>query len=230
MAINYQSLKISEHELKNYFTAYAKHVLTMQQNLLSLLKQEKVIPVQNFKKMEAMENKANEYEAEIMNECIWVISKDMPRANHLRFIIAIINSIKDLERMADYVIACTALLSKMKSLPKEVYRLSYQIWSKAHTIFHDAYNQLLVNTKNNGEFYHKKIMPAYNKFAKEYKNILKQVFVYLTKAKNNTIFQVLDVFRDAERTGSHTTNIVENFVFIREYMFYFKGKQHSNFD
>ena len=39
--------------------------------------------------------------------------------------------------------------------------------------------------------------------------------------------QILDIFRDAERTASHMTNIVENFVFIREYMFYFEGKQHN---
>ncbi|MBQ6970628.1 hypothetical protein IJQ19_03545 [bacterium] len=45
----------------------------------------------------------------------------MPRANHLRFIIAIINSIKDLERMADYVIASVAIFYKSKQ-PKEMYR------------------------------------------------------------------------------------------------------------
>lgn len=226
MAVNYQSLKISEKELQNYFMSYAKHVLNMQDVLLGLLKDEKVVSQATFKKIEAMENKANEFEAEIMNECIWVISKDMPRANHLRFIIAIINSIKDLERMADYVIASAAIFYKTRQ-PKEMYRWNNQVWQKAHALFRVAYNQLLINTKNNGEFYHKVVIPSYNKFAKEYKNILKQVFAYLSKAKNHTAFQILDTFRDAERTASHMTNIVENFVFIREYMFYFKGKQHN---
>lgn len=226
MAINYQSLKISEKELQNYFMSYAKHILNMQEILLKLLKDEKAITPSIFKKVETMENKANEFEAEIMNECIWVISKDMPRANHLRFIIAIINSIKDLERMADYVIASVAIFYKSKQ-PKEMYRWGNQVWQKAHILFRAAYNQLLISTKNNGEFYRKVVVPSYNKFAKEYKNILKQVFAYLSKAKNHPAFQILDIFRDAERTASHMTNIVENFVFIREYMFYFEGKQHN---
>ena len=52
-----------------------------------------------------MEEQSNHFEAEILDDCIWTISKYQPVANHLRFVISIINSIKDLERMADYVIS-----------------------------------------------------------------------------------------------------------------------------
>ena len=41
-------------------------------------------------------------EEELIDECIWTISKDGPRANHLRFIVSIIYCAKDLTRACEY--------------------------------------------------------------------------------------------------------------------------------
>ncbi|MCQ3908733.1 MAG: hypothetical protein MJ200_04285 [Mycoplasmoidaceae bacterium] len=46
----------------------------------------------------------------------------MPRAAHLRFLIAIIRSIKDLERMGDFVERVATNLQHQKNVDKDVQR------------------------------------------------------------------------------------------------------------
>ncbi|MBD5423292.1 MAG: hypothetical protein HDR43_02245 [Mycoplasma sp.] len=55
-----------------------------------------------FDNVERRMKRSRDMEDELLDECIWTISKDDPRANHLRFIISIIYSTKDISRSCEY--------------------------------------------------------------------------------------------------------------------------------
>ena len=55
-----------------------------------------------FDNVERRLKRSKDMEDELLDECIWTISKDDPRANHLRFIISIIYSTKDISRSCEY--------------------------------------------------------------------------------------------------------------------------------
>lgn len=100
MAINFMSLAKSEIELKQSFNEYLTLCYNLYSRVGEILKKGKV---EESHIMEINEYKilAKEKKRDLRDDCIWIISKDQPRANHLRFIIAVLYSIRDIERIAE---------------------------------------------------------------------------------------------------------------------------------
>ncbi|MGL5522184.1 MAG: hypothetical protein ACRDAW_02860 [Metamycoplasmataceae bacterium] len=63
---------------------------------------------------------AQEMERDLVDECIWIISKDSPRANHLRIIISFIYQTKDIERAINYASSIMKTISRTSISLKEL--------------------------------------------------------------------------------------------------------------
>lgn len=104
MSTNYNILLKSEKKLKGLIINYLSLVYEIHNKLWNDV--DKYIDDDHkgiiFDNAERRLKRSLTMEEELLDECIWTISKDDPRANHLRFIISIIYSAKDLSRSCEY--------------------------------------------------------------------------------------------------------------------------------
>ena len=135
MSANYGLVRESERELTRNLLKFYRHVKNNWKDLISSLSKNTTISNEEYQKFQKDENKSNRMEADILNECIWSISRNQPVANHLRFAVSIIYSISDLERMADYIINSVNIIRQNNfnkeaiSIIKESFKLSYKCMS-----------------------------------------------------------------------------------------------------
>lgn len=103
MSTNYNILLKSEKKLKELILSY---ILLMHEIHKKLWVDTNKYINDNlhiiFDNVERRLKRSKDMEDELLDECIWTISKDDPRANHLRFIISIIYSTKDISRSCEY--------------------------------------------------------------------------------------------------------------------------------
>lgn len=225
--LNYEVLKSSEKELHEAFTKYCNHVCEMWETILKIsskIKNETTL----FKQVQKMEEQSNHFEAEIQNDCIWAISKNQPFANHLRYIIAILNSIKDLERMADYAYSTSRFFEK-RVVNDDVRLLIRSLTNDGIKIMKKVFTSL--ETKPVLETY-KITKNAHEAFRKEYKSIINKLVILI---KDQTPEEVAAMFhggiiilKHIERLIDHLTNISENFVFIKQSNFFFDKHSKIN--
>lgn len=222
MPINYETLKYSEVNLKQMLIDFYAHVLKSETKLLNLLKKHKRLTDKQFDELFALEKQSNKWEAKILDEASWVISKDMPRAAHLRFIIAVIRSIRDLERLGDYVINVARYLYRVKKPNPKIWSILAKTLQEALIILKDVYNNLVSGNKQNKAYYSHVLIPLQDKFTKKYRLIFKQLGQIIFKAKNmDDALGAFTAIKNIERSVDHAVNIEENFVFISEANFYF---------
>ncbi len=211
MSSNYQLVKTSEKDLTQHFLKFYNHVRNEWKKLISILKENKTISDENYKMFKRMENKSNHMEADILDESIWSISRNQPVANHLRFVISVIYSISDLERMADYVINCVNIIrqNKLTSLAIGIilnaFKLSYICMEK---IFKLLETKEKIKVDPIYAYHQANIVMNYYRI--EYKEILKDKY--------------------AERNVDHAVNILENFIYVRESNFFFNKHLTQSLD
>lgn len=117
MSTNYNILLKSEKKLRELISSYLSLVHEIHRKLWKDAEKysnenEDINLIydncsRRLKRSEAMEN-------ELLDECIWTISKDDPRANHLRFIISIIYSTKDICRACEYAQSIAKIIVRNK--------------------------------------------------------------------------------------------------------------------
>lgn len=103
MSTNYNILLKSEKKLKSLILSFSLLAHDIHRKLW--IDSEKYADSNLhiiFDNAERRLKRSKDLEDELIDECIWTISKDDPRANHLRFIISIIYSTKDISRACDY--------------------------------------------------------------------------------------------------------------------------------
>lgn len=103
MSTNYNILLKSEKKLKNLILSFT--ILAHEIHKKLWIDSEKYVDSNLhiiFDNAEKRLKRSKDLEDELLDECIWTISKDDPRANHLRFIISIIYSTKDISRASEY--------------------------------------------------------------------------------------------------------------------------------
>lgn len=102
MSTNYNILIKSEKNIKKLVVDFMEYVIKVHTKMWKELSN----PVDGYASVydntERRVKKSSIMEDELLDECIWTISKDDPRANHLKFIISIIYSAKDLARASEY--------------------------------------------------------------------------------------------------------------------------------
>lgn len=230
MATNYRLLKQSENELIQKFYDYVDHTFQMHKMVLQILND-----FNNQKNFEKLENEiqsiydaekiANITQADLLDECTWIISKDQPQASHLRFVIAIINSINDLERICDYANNITKNIYEKKvispsglAIVKLLEEMAVNIFEKIFDHFrsHDASETYVLAEK------------LHSQFMLEYSNqikILHSIYSSDQNSENNTDFiYIVLTIKNIERILDHVMNIIEYFIYIKESNFFFKKR------
>ena len=98
--INYDILIESEDKLIKEFQEFVKHSVIVHKEIWKILFKESESP-KDYEYIKSLEEESNFMQKNMLDDAIWTISKDQPRANHLRYIIALIYSTKDIERSID---------------------------------------------------------------------------------------------------------------------------------
>lgn len=209
MAINYNSLIGSETKLKEYFFNFIDFNYSLHKKAWSFIIDGKL----NDEAIEILQHDeeiSDTLEKDILDECVWIISKDQPRASHLRFIISIIYSAKDLERISDYALNIANAL-RNKTLNKDELKLLKKISNEyigtmkkiIHLIKKENFSNYYQDSKN-----------IKKDFALLYRDTMQEILK--TSKKNNDSFNsLLSVMKSIDRTVDHIFNVFTNFKFVK---------------
>ncbi len=151
---------------------------------------------------------------DILDECIWLIQKHEPRANHLRLLISIINSLNDLKRMSSYVVTLTKFFVKNHAKINVKTKTNIlKIGSFCLEVSNNFYS--LIKTFNLDEMKEKSDI-LFDNFLKEYKKIYSTFIKEIEKKLEPSVMaKYIIVLKNIDRYIDHCVNIVENFVSIR---------------
>lgn len=212
--MNYEILKLSERELQDKFIKYCDHVYDFWNFIYKNIKKS-TFTQELLDEALLFEEKSNSLEAQIQDDCVWSISKNAPLANHLRYIISIIHSIRDLERMSDYALSSFKFFYKNK-VPNDVTNLIVSIMKEAIAGMSKVYESIKINPAI--ETY-KICQDAHEAFKKHYVEMLKGLSSILKKKSTGEIASLFQgaiiVIKHIERLMDHLENIAENFMFIK---------------
>lgn len=213
---NYELFKQDEKNVINSFNNCFSNIISFFKKQISFIEKnnsdsewEKVF---DFALSEDDRNLTNI--RDILDECIWLIQKHEPRANHLRLLIAIINSLNDLKRMSNYVVTFTKFFVKNRS------RIDSKIKSnilKISSFCLEVTNKYFVLIKSfNLDEMKDKSDTLFNSFLKEYKKIYSSFISELEKKLEPSVMaNYVIVLKNIDRYIDHCVNIVENLVTIR---------------
>ena len=160
-----------------------------------------------------LKTRINDLKRDIRDDSIWIISKDQPRASHLRFIIAILYSIKDNERISQYAYNVAKWINK--------YPLSLNMRSsiplllkKSNLFFQKIINVVSSDSVNEYETEIKKDALEYRSFYKEFvKGMIKKNNLNSDESID-MYFNISLIFKCFERTVDHLLEIFKNFMLI----------------
>ncbi|WP_027123758.1 phosphate signaling complex protein PhoU [Mycoplasmoides pirum] len=227
MAINYGTLKQSEKELIQKFYEYLEHTYQMHLLLLKALQQSDLLKTNDLiEKIQNMEKISNITHADLLDECTWMISKEQPQASHLRFVIAIINSINDLERICDYA----NNLSKFIKHNPNIYKSALQVVEDLESLAIITYQKIFDFFKNNdAQDTYKYGLKLQEECTNKYLNALKAlrtIYAEPTDSFNHPhdskeFVQLVLAIKNIERIVDHIMNIIEHFIYIKESNFFF---------
>lgn len=226
MATNYSTLKSAETELTKRFYDYIDHTRQMHETALKALVAirdgQDYLP--HTQRVYAMERVANLTKADILDEATWTISREQPRASDLRFLIAIICSITDLERICDYAKGIARFLNRFNKMPApaleiaiHLERLSIAGYVEIFEIFKEreaemAYHHAAKMQSDFGQ--------AYLKAFKQLGSMLIKEPQMLLQNDGEMFLNLIILFKHVERVIDHVTNVTEYFVYIKEADFF----------
>lgn len=217
MAINFLSLKKSENDLNEQFLSLLKLSRKMYSRLITMI-ENKVVTQEDTEKMDNYRSRINESRRDIRDDCIWIISKDQPRANHLRFIIAVLYSIKDIERISDYAFTISNILKKEKITSSMIVNMT-SLLEKA-IIFYDKVIESL--NSDDLELYEEELSTLFSQFRIDYKEFLTSNIKKFSKTNNlnqetfiEYYFNFSIVVKYIDRVVDHGMSIYKNFMMIK---------------
>lgn len=226
MAINFDTLKASEDNLRKMFLRFYNHVLQSQDYLYKKFQVSKKLTPLQYAHIITNEKKANKMEAQILDETSWIISKDMPRAAHLRYLIAIIRSIKDLERMADFVERVATTLQNQKEIDNNIHRAICRLMKGSYEFSKEIYRNIHSGAHQTRSYYLNRATTMFYDFSAKYRACFKEIGEKIFRSKKDikTKIAIFTAIKHIERNADHAFNILENFMYIKEPNFYF-GKE-----
>lgn len=215
MSTNYNILLKSEKKLKKIIVEYLELVYRIHSKLWNELIDGETHSA--FDNTERRVKQAILMEDELIDECVWTISKDDPRANHLRFIISVIYCAKDLTRASEYAQSIAKIIIR-KQIAKEnillikpIVNLYLDVISKIIKIYSsnaddklekvdDLYLQFEIKLEEN----EKKLRSEF----KEDKNEITYLHIsQITRLINSTIERIKSIFPSTMFVKSSTTTI-----------------------
>ncbi len=210
MATNYNSLVSSENKLKEQFYEYLDSTYMIHKKLWDYILNEK-LDESALADLNNDEERSDNWERDILDECVWIISKDQPRSSHLRFIISIIYSAKDLERISDYAIDIAEEISKSKPSKKEMEH--FKKVSNEYLNFFKAFIEV-IKKKNVSEMY-TKAKNLKESFLKFYDDEIKKMLKPSSEKTAIDFHMITLVMKSIDRSVHHIYNVFSNFRFIK---------------
>ena len=160
------------------------------------------------------DDKVNELEVAIDEECNRVLARRSPTASDLRLIVAIIKTITDLERIGDEAEKIGFLASRLASVerPSNNYREIWHLGRHVGQMVRDSLDAFArLDTESAVQ-----VIKSDSVVDEEYESISRQSITFMMEDPR-TIRRVLDVMwaaRALERVGDHAKNICEYVVFM----------------
>lgn len=214
MAINFFSLEKSEIELKQTFNEFLRLCFKIHEKAKEILKS-KTINDEAIAEMHEYKIKAKEKKRDVRDDCIWILSKDQPRANHLRYIIAVLYSVRDLERIAEqgYNIIW---YSKNSNLSESLMTTIYDVLDFSNDIFKSM--KKIIEEKDVTK-HTETVKKLANEFKENYKESLSDALKNSISLDTNKEFDYIYTFsiimKYIDRTMDHLWSIYENFSMIK---------------
>ena len=222
MPINFNTLVKSENTLRQIFNRNFKHVINMHEQIYIVFCSKKTFDNNFLKTMQNLENCSNKFEMELLTEASWVISKDVPRAAHLRFVLAIIRSAKDIERMGDFAYNITHFFCNNKNNDENINKLLTNLLDESIKICKKIHDHVVKNTKNTKKYYIEVAAMLIKRFNEKYIKTLNKFYDLILKDKiqnKNKLF-ILTIIKYLDRNVDHAYNILENLIYINDPNFY----------
>ncbi|WP_206483559.1 phosphate signaling complex protein PhoU [Thalassotalea sp. G2M2-11] len=159
------------------------------------------------------DDKINQYEVNIDDECTRIIAKRQPAAGDLRLIMAIVKTIADLERIGDEAqkiaqVALESLTSAHKDMLLNLDNLGRRVLECLQSTL-DAFTRMDVETAI-------KIHKSDDKIDREYEALMRQLMTYMME-EPRSIPQIMSVIwsaRALERIGDRCQNICEYIIYF----------------
>lgn len=215
MSTNYLLLKESKEELLNEISTFFQHVINLMKKTISFISEEKTISDDSFKEIIDLEEKSDFLYDDVLNSSIWIIQKDQPRAQYLRFVISCINSAKELERASDYVQSIAKFLNK-RNLEENIINEFLISFNKSVDICETSYKLFIENDLSATKKEIKELLMKYDLFYKEHmrKTIFSFGTMTTTKEDNNILIDLTIAFSNLERIATHIYNVIKAFSYI----------------
>lgn len=160
------------------------------------------------------DTKVNSLEVKIDEDCSEIIARRQPAASDLRFIIAVIKTITDLERMGDEAdrIARMALALSQREPPANHYSEIRHLGEMVRKVVHDALDAY-ARTDVQAAL---TVRPRDREIDQEYESIYRQMITHMMEDPRS-IPRTLDVLwaaRALERIADRSSNICEYVIYM----------------
>lgn len=182
--------------------AIARSIQALAERNLELARQ---IVVDDFK--------VNDLRFKIENQCLTLIATQQPTATDLRTIIAAMNIILDLERMADHAAGIAKIVLKMGDLPLvkplvDIPRMADEVRGMVRTAL-DAYIARDIDTA-------KSIAKRDDVVDELYHQVFRDLVTFLAEDRTaiNRALHLLFAAHNLERIGDRAVNIAERAIYI----------------
>ncbi|MGL4950222.1 MAG: PhoU domain-containing protein [Mycoplasma sp.] len=211
---SYKNLKIEEKEIIEKFKAFLLKVIDAQENYFIDFVAGKDAGEMFYESVE-MDKKNLKKARDILDECIWFIQKNEPRANHLRLIIAVINSLNDIKRISNYIVTFSKFCSKQTAEDREILKKEFEPLGKLSIQTVRSLYKLIDEFEL--ETIKEKADIIFEKFIDQYKESYTKSIKGSMKCKNEStkfVINTVVIVKNFDRFVDHTMNIIENLLTI----------------
>ncbi|WP_029906190.1 PhoU domain-containing protein [Mycoplasmopsis opalescens] len=217
MSQNYTLLKRSEETIIENFNNYLKFAFDMFSKYKAIIEnfnEENI--VNGVKEIDDLEKQSDLMHLDLTEELIWDLSKDQPLLTHLRWYVCALNSIRDIERICDYIDLNIKSHNKMKIMPEFLQRRLLEIINYIYLIFEKFLAKV---TNMEAVDFFESFMKEMNEFDNYYQNVLNNLIkdfedVLLFSQKHR--IRIGLIFHNYNRIMERLENIIENIVFIHD--------------
>ena len=172
------------------------------------------------------EDQVNRLEVDIDAKCIQLLALRQPKASDLRFVLMVIKTVNDLERMGDEVCRVALMGSRVTERPGEFPNFSdiQELGLRVSKLLHET----LIAFEQTDEVRSLELIRHDKKVDKEFRATLKRIRKWMMSDPDSVpdAVDILYAIRSLERVGDRSCNICEHVIF------FVKGEdiRHLNID
>ncbi len=153
---------------------------------------------------------------EIVDDAIWVITKQQPVASDLRKIVMTIKIATDYERVADFAVNIAKSTIRLNRKPEPVMKKTLENLNRMYEVTNEMVINGLKAFIDEDIQLAKKVADMDDEVDQLYGETIKELFKVNRSNPDNIdyVAQLLFICRYLERTADHITNVAENVVYL----------------